>query len=239
MADHLWSEYQTNRSQESRNRLVEHYWSLTHAAAGKLRHTLTYGTTVEDLASSGVQGLIDAVERFDPSQGKFESYAFYRIRGAILDDYRRLSWVPRKLVSAFRALAEINRDEHSYTEAELADVIGVDVAELRKLMYFKGYHNLSHLDATMGADGDGISLSDMVASPEDGPEEILLKEYEDEEVARYVSELTDSDEVVTLSLYFFDELNLRQIGEVIGVTESRVSQIKKSALRHMRELYGG
>ena len=201
-----------------------------------------------DLVSYGIFGLIDALEKFDPAREiKFETYAIPRIRGAIIDELRSLDWVPRSVRTRARqierAIAVLERElMRAPTDDEIAKKLGIEPEELEDSLREISRTSVAALDelwSPMGG-GDQIALIDTI---EDGsgpdPESSLEQTEIREALAEAISSLPEREKLV-VTLYYYEELTLREIGEVLGVTESRVSQLHtKAILRLKAHLAGG
>ncbi len=225
----VWREYQATRDPEIRNQLVLQYSPLVKYVAGRVRSGLPASVESADLVSEGVFGLMDAIEKFDPDRGwEFQTYAVPRIRGAIIDSIRSADWVPRSVRSRLREVEtartalhqELGRDPE---DAELAARMGTSVAELRELVGKPTQMGSAGEDeiAELGDEGPGLEE----AFEDEGTRDLLR---------RAVRTLPERDQVV-IALYFFEGLTLAEIGQVLEVTESRVSQLRSRATRALRD----
>ena len=244
----LWQEYRRTHDQAVRDRLILTYAPLVKFVAGRLGSSLPAHVDEQDLVSYGLLGLIGAIERFDPDREiKFETYAIARIKGAIIDELRSLDWVPRSVRTRAReierAIAELERQLlRAPTDAEIAAKIGITSDELEGSLAEIGRSSMAALDElwTPSGGGDQISLIDTIEdttgpNPEFSLEQTELREALGEAIAR----LPEREKLV-VTLYYYEELTLREIGEVLGVTESRVSQLHtKAVLRLKARLSGG
>ncbi len=239
----LWARYKDSDDRSARDRLIVHYAPLVKYVAGRVRSGLPNNVESADLVSYGMFGLIDALNKFDiDRQIKFETYAINRIRGAIIDELRSLDWVPRSVRSKAKDLerahaaleAELKR---SPTESELCERMGLTRQALAKLMSQVAFTNVVALDEVThgGSDrGDKMTLGDLLEDPRAPDPEA---EYETVEMkvllAEQIAGLPEREKVV-LTLYYYERLTLAEIGSVLGVTESRVSQIHSKALLDLR-----
>lgn len=239
----LWRDYKTTGDRAHRDRLILHYAPLVKYVAGRVRSGLPNNVESADLVSYGMFGLIDAIDKFDiERQIKFETYAINRIRGAIIDELRSLDWIPRSVRSKAklleRAHAELEAElKRAPTETELAERMDLSRAQLAKLMSQVAFTNMVALDEVThgGADrGDKMTLGDLLEDPRAPDPEA---EYETEEMkillAEQIAGLPEREKVV-LTLYYYERLTLAEIGSVLGVTESRVSQIHSKSLLDLR-----
>ena len=223
----LWKEYQQTGDANLRNRLVMQYAPLVKYVAGRMRTRLPDSVDQDDLVSDGVLGLMDAVERFDPERGlTFQTFAVPRIRGAIIDGMRAMDFVPRSVRDKLRTVqkAQLALEERLGRTPEVEEVAaeaGMPVQQVRDLTkQASGNH----------ANLDDFDLADELSAATDtgveqGDDNALLM--------RMVQELAERDQVV-IALYYFEGLTLAEIGSVLGVTESRVSQLHSRATATLR-----
>lgn len=236
----LWKEFVSSQDPRVRERLVLHYAPLVKYVAGRVGTGLPTHVDVGDLIQSGIFGLVDAIEKFDPDRGlRFETYAMQRIRGAILDDLRSQDWVPRVLRSRAREIertldrlgAQLHRTP---TDVELATELGITLDELRDLYGQLRLTSVIALEDLVSAGKDSGSLVDTL--PDDDavdPATVLVDQDTMRQLADAIAQLTERDRVV-VSLYYFESLTLAEIGKVLGVTESRVSQLHTRAVLRLR-----
>ncbi len=244
----LWLEFASTRSPGIRDRLILTYAPLVKYVAGRLGSGLPAHVDEGDLVSYGLLGLIGAIERFDPTRDiKFETYAISRIKGAIIDELRALDWVPRSVRARARdierAIAELeSRLGRAPSDEEISAKVGITVEELEDSLTEISRSSIAALDElwTMsGEGGDQVSLLDTIEdtdgpNPQDALAQTELREALGEAIAR----LPEREKLV-VTLYYYEELTLREIGEVLGVTESRVSQLHtKAVLRLKSRLLG-
>ena len=240
--ERLWASYKDEGTNENRDRLILHYSPLVKYVAGRVAVGLPQNVEQADLVSYGIFGLIDAIEKFDLGRGyKFETYAISRIKGAILDELRSIDWVPRSVRAKARALerayAKLEADtSRTPSDAELATELGLTETQLQSTLNQVSFIGLVALDEmlSIGGDrGDSLTLGDTVADTSDGP----VAAYEMEEMrqllADSINDLPEREKVV-LTLYYYEGLTLSEIGEVLGVTESRVCQIHTKSVIHLR-----
>jgi len=240
--ERLWAEHKATGTTEARDRLILHYSPLVKYVAGRVAVGLPQNVEQADLVSYGIFGLIDAIEKFDPSRGyKFETYAISRIKGAILDELRSIDWVPRSVRAKARALerayAKLESEHHrSPTDSELAAELGLTEDQLQATFSQLSFIGLVALDEMLslgGERGESVTLGDTVADATEGP----VAAYEVEEMRQLLAEAINrmpEREKVVLTLYYYEGLTLAEIGEVLRVTESRVCQIHTKAVIHLR-----
>jgi RNA polymerase sigma factor FliA len=226
--EQVWKDYREKDDKALRDRLVLQYSPLVKYVAGRLRTRMPDSVDQDDLVSDGVLGLMDAIERFEPSRGlSFQTFAVPRIRGAIIDGMRAMDFVPRSVRDKLRVVqrAHVALEERlgrSPEDTEVAKEVGIPVQQLRDLsrQANSNHANLDDFDLadefTSAAD-HGIEEGDMNAS-----------------LMRVVDQLGERDQVI-IALYYFEGLTLAEIGQVLGVTESRVSQVHRRATGSLRE----
>jgi RNA polymerase sigma factor FliA len=245
----LWREYAKSKDQGVRDRLILTYAPLVKYVAGRLGSGLPAHVDENDLVSYGLLGLIGAIERFDPNRDiKFETYAIARIKGSIIDELRAMDWVPRSVRSRARdierAIGELERKLHrAPTDEEIAEKLGVTTDDLNESLTEIGRSSIAALDElwtiSSGGGGDQVALIDTIEDTQ-GPEpqselaQTELKEALGEAIAR----LPEREKLV-VTLYYYEELTLREIGEVLGVTESRVSQLHTKAILRLKARLAG
>jgi RNA polymerase sigma factor FliA len=236
----LWQEYHSTRDRALREKLVLIYLPLVKWSAARLKTTLPGAVQVQDLEGAGVRGLIQCLEGFDPERGiRFESYASTRIRGAMLDGLREYDWLPRSLRTkakdlerAFEAcecrLGDLPEDE------DVAGEMGLTIDEYHQMLEEVGSLQLVSLDSEpAGADGEG-SFHDIVADTEvEDPLYRLEQEEERRHVLAWLQDLPDQMRRVTV-LYYYEELTLKEIGQVMNLSESRVCQIHSAAIHSLK-----
>lgn len=239
----LWQRYQESPTRDRRDRLILNYSPLVKYVAGRVAVGLPQNVDQSDLVSYGIFGLIDAIEKFDPKRGfKFETYAIWRIKGAILDELRSIDWVPRsvraKARAVERAFAKLEaRLRRSPTEAELAGELGFTTNHLQGVLSQLSLTGVAALDEMLGDRGDAATLGDTIADRSEGPGALLERSELSAELAGAIERMPEREKIV-LTLYYFENLTLAQIGEVLGVTESRASQIHTKAVLHLRSRLG-
>jgi RNA polymerase sigma factor FliA len=227
LIDHSWQRWWTQRDVRARERLIVHYSPLVKFVAGRLGAGLPNSVDVGDLVGSGVFGLMDAIDRFEPDRGvKFETFAIPRIRGAILDGLRSLDWVPRSVRTRSRAVQEAmanleTRLQRSPTDDELAEELGVTLDELQRWLANIAVASVGPLDHVV------------IAGAEPGPH-AAVEDAELRHTMRHEVRRLPERERTVLALYYDEGLTLSEIGEILGVTESRVSQIHTKAVLQLR-----
>jgi RNA polymerase sigma factor for flagellar operon FliA len=244
----LWQDYRKSKDRALRDRLILTYAPLVKFVAGRVGASLPAHVDEQDLVSYGLLGLIGAIERFDPDREiKFETFAMARIRGAIIDELRSLDWVPRSVRTRARqierAIAVLERElMRAPTDEEIAKKLGITGAELEDNLHEISRSSVAALDELWSPSGSGdqIALIDTIRDETEPDPEMSLEQSEVREaLAEAISSLPEREKLV-VTLYYYEELTLREIGEVLGVTESRVSQLHtKAILRLKAHLAGG
>jgi RNA polymerase sigma factor for flagellar operon FliA len=238
----LWAEYKSSESQEARDGLIVHYSPLVKYVAGRVSVGLPQNIEQADLVSYGIFGLIDAIDKFDPGRNiKFETYAISRIKGAIIDELRLIDWVPRsvraKARSVEKAYAKLEAALlRTPSDAEVAEEMGVSESELQRVFQqvsFVGLVALDEMLSVSGERGESTTLGDTIADKGDGPMQAFEVEETKEVLADAINRLVDREKIV-LTLYYYEGFTLAEIGEVLGVTESRVCQIHSKAVLQLR-----
>lgn len=236
--ERAWQTWTERRDPAAREQLIVHYSPIVKFVAGRLAAGLPANVDTGDLISAGVFGLMDALDRFDAAVGaKFETYAIPRIRGAILDGLRALDWVPRSVRQRSRAIeSAISSLEHrlgrAATDDELADELGIDGDELQRWLASVAVASVGPLDHLMAAN-PAVEARPLVGLPDESPTSVV-EERELRQVMRdEIRGLPDRERTV-LALYYDEGMTLAEIGSVLGVTESRISQIHTKAVLLLR-----
>ena len=238
----LWSDYARTGSSEIREKIILEYAPLVKVVAGRLSMYLGYNVEYDDLVGYGVFGLIDAIDKFDPrKEVKFETYASLRIRGAILDQIRKMDWIPRTIRQKQKridcAIKEIEaREGRNATDEEVATQLGITDGEFLDWQNQMKVTNVVSLNEYM-EQGSEVPNTPNLPKQFDGPEDVV-------EQSELKQILTDSLELLTekerkvIVLYYYEELTLKEISNVLEVSESRVSQIHTRGLQKMKEKLG-
>ena len=242
----LWQEYRKSKDPELRDRLILTYAPLVKFVAGRVGASLPAHVDEQDLVSYGLLGLIGAIERFDPSREiKFETFAMARIRGAIIDELRSLDWVPRSVRTRARqierAIAGLEKELHrAPTDEEIAKKLGVTEEELDDSLLEISRSSSARSTSSGRRPGGRLDRPHRHDRGRVGPDpEMSLEQTEVKEaLAEAISELPEREKLV-VTLYYYEELTLREIGEVLGVTESRVSQLHTKAILRLKAHLSG
>lgn len=238
----LWDEYAKSGSSEIREKLILEYAPLVRVVAGRLSMYLGYNVEYEDLVSYGIFGLIDAIDKFDcTKEVKFETYASLRIRGAILDQIRKMDWIPRTIRQKQKkidaAMKEVEAAQgRNATDGEIADRLGISEEEL---LDWQGQMKITNLVSLNEYLETGSEIPNEKASSRhfDSPEEVVEQGELKKMLAEALELLTEKEKKVIL-FYYYEDLTLREISSILGVSESRISQLHTRALQKMKGKLG-
>jgi RNA polymerase sigma factor for flagellar operon FliA len=240
----LWHEYKRTGNESLRNELITMYTPLVKYLAGRITIQTQPHVEFDDLVSYGILGLIDAIEKYNPKMGsKFKTYATIRIKGAIYDELRLLDWVPRSVRQKAKEVEEVytsleRKLGRSATDEEVAKSMNITVEELNKITLEISRTSIVSLDdyKHLGKYGDNeLCIIDTVENQVvTGPETELEMKETKRLLMEAVNKLSQREREL-IAFYYYNELTLREIGEVLGVTESRVSQLHTKAIQHLRD----
>ncbi|HEX2016780.1 MAG TPA: RNA polymerase sigma factor WhiG [Solirubrobacteraceae bacterium] len=239
----LWRRFKASGDERARERLVVAYSPLVKYVAGRMASGLPAHVEEADLISYGLVGLISAIERFDLGREiKFETYAITRIKGAIIDELRSIDWVPRSVRARAREIERTNsklehRLQRAPTDEEMASALEVSVEEFQDSLLQISNSSVAALDelwTVSDSSGDQVSLLDTLQDP-DAPDPAHLVDATElkDRIADAIARLPEREKLV-VALYYYENLTLREIGEVLGVTESRISQLHTKAVLRLR-----
>ena len=228
----LWSSYKKEQDIEQRNALIEHYLPLVRLVAGRLAIGLPSHVDRDDLLSSGFFGLLDAIERYDPTRrNKFETYAGVRIRGAMLDYLRAKDWMPVTMRQRIRKYSDVSAQLASElgreaTDEEIRERMGIGEKEYRVMLRELGAATLIPLDDYLAGGGEK-------AAEDGGPSAQIEATEIKETLAAAIDRLPEKERIV-VSLYYYDELTLKEISKILHLTEARISQLHSKAVFRLR-----
>ena len=239
----IWFQYEEDRAnKELKDKLIIQYIYLVKYVSGRLRISLPATISTEDIASYGIEGLIDAVEKFMPSRGvKFETYALLRIRGAIIDRIRSFDWIPRGAQKRFKqmqaAISELQTIlNRAPTTEELSEKLGLSKAKVTSCLLEMESNTLVSIYDKRDSSSDGIELIDTIQDKKvHDPLEQLENRDVKKELSRALSNLPERERML-LALYYHENMTLKEIGNVLTISESRVCQLHAQAIMKLRKL---
>ena len=238
----LWEKYSQKQDSETREALIIEYVPLVKLVSGRLSMYLGYTVEYEDLVSYGIFGLIDAIDKFDYRKGiKFETYASLRIRGAILDQIRKMDWIPRSVRQKQRQIdAAITKlesaEDKTATDEEIAKELDISLEEY---YVWQGQTKVTGIASIEEFVEQGIEVRafDNQKYADNEPEKVYEKEELKNLLKESLDKLTEKERMVVV-LYYYEELTLKEISSVLEVSESRVSQLHTKALQKMKQILG-
>lgn len=234
----LWDKYMLKRTQEVREQLILEYANVVKLVAGRLSMYLGYTVEYDDLVGYGIFGLIDAIDKFDPGKGvKFETYASLRIRGAILDQIRKMDWVPRTLRQKQKKMDEAVQKIESEmgrpaTDAEVAKELTISTDEYDVWKSQTQFTNMISLDDYL-EQGSEVRMEQHQSGSFSTPEQEMEKQELKRMLVEAIGLLTDKERQV-ITFYYYEELTLKEISQILEVSESRVSQLHSKALQKIK-----
>lgn len=240
----VWTRFKERREQADRDQLIIYYSPLVKYVASRVAAGLPQSVDQADLVSYGMFGLIDAISKFDPGRGfKFETYAISRVKGAILDELRSIDWVPRsvrsKAKSVERAMLKLEGQLHrSPTDEEIAVELDLTIGQLNNIYNQISSLGMVALDEMLSFNGgEGLTFGDTLADRSDGPGGVYERVEMRQLLADAINRMTEREKIV-LTLYYYENMTLAEIGRVLGVTESRICQIHTKAVLQLKTRLG-
>ncbi len=237
----LWEEYQETHSPRIRNKILMAYLDIVKINARKMQAVYKNHAELEDIVNQGVIALIDCIDKYDYRRGvQFDSYASIRVRGSIIDYIRKQDWVPRsirkKSIDIERACMDLQNElSRAPTDDELAARMGMQVEEMNHMIgEMQGFMVLSYEELLQ----DNLDDSEEHKSSIKTPEQVLQTDELKRVIANSIDELSEKEKTV-ISLYYYEELKLKEIAFVLGLTESRISQLHSKALMKLKCRVGG
>lgn len=234
--DNLWNEYKLRDSKDAKEKLIVHYIELVKIICGRLYSTYNAHVEYDDLVSYGIIGLIDAIEKFDiKKEVKFETYANIRIRGAIVDQLRSLDWIPRSTRQKFKEFEEAvtklqNTKGYDVKDEDIAKELGVSLDDVNKLMGELATYSMVSLEEKISENSNfSIRSNQIDFSPEDN----LMEKEVKSSLTRIIDDLPERERTL-ISLYYYSELTYKEIAEVLGISESRISQLHTKIITKMK-----
>ncbi len=238
----LWEKYSQKQDSETREALIIEYVPLVKLVSGRVSMYLGYTVEYEDLVSYGIFGLIDAIDKFDYRKGiKFETYASLRIRGAILDQIRKMDWIPRSVRQKQRQIdAAITKlesaEDKTATDEEIAKELDISLEEYYVWQGQTKVTGIASIDEFV-EQGIEVRAFDNQKYADNEPEKVYEKEELKNLLKESLDKLTEKERMVVV-LYYYEELTLKEISSVLEVSESRVSQLHTKALQKMKQILG-
>lgn len=238
----LWQKYSRSRDEATKQELVLAYLDLVRQLSGRLAVKLPGCMNREDLESCGILGLLEAIDKFDPGMGiSFETFAYRRIQGAMYDEIRKANWIPRTTWQKLNNLYQIREKMEkslgrSVSDQELAEEMGTTVQEIHKLSSQLSRLTYLSLDDTPAEEEDDtVRFVDMLPDPSSpDPLQVVCEGNDKETLIKAIKLLGERDRLI-LALYYQEELTLKEIGEVLEVSESRVCQLHRRAIARLRK----
>lgn len=238
----LWEEYSRQKTESLREQIILEYVPLVKLVAGRLNMYLGYTVEYDDLVGYGVFGLIDAIDKFDYGKGiKFETYASLRIRGSILDQIRKMDWIPRSVRQKQKqiesAISKLEKEKGAnIKDRDIAEELGISLDEYRSWEGLTNISNIASLDEFMeqGSEGGAREFKNTTFLE---PEQMMDREEVKEMLVDALNLLTEKERKVVL-LYYYEDLTLKEVASVLEVSESRVSQLHSKALAKMKKHLG-
>lgn len=233
----LWAKYAQDRSLEIRNELVLHYTYLVKSIVYRLLPVYKGYSNFDDLLSCGILGLIDAIDKYTLKRDvRFEYYAAMRIKGEIIDHMRKQDWAPsslrRKIQSITAAYSELEKQyARTPTDQEVADHLGMEEEKLQKIMEKAHMFNVMHFEEMIN---DEYSLGQTIPDQGESSEEKLVNQEMKQQLGELIDDLPEKERLV-VTLYYYEELTLKEIANVLGVSESRVSQIHSKVILKLKD----
>ena len=236
----LWREYGEDPASEHKERIVKRYLPLIKYVVGRMAVSAPSGLDYEDLLSFGVFGLLDAIERFDVSKGfSFQTFAVPRIRGAVLDELRKYDWISRtgreKLQKLNRAIEKVLQDKGRLQDGWLMQEMDVDEKVYKETLELASRSYIVSLDEVISLEDGDVNLQGVLADDEEGIVSLLENQDDLNRIEEALKQLPER-EMQVISFYYYEGLTLKEIGHILGVTESRVSQIHGKAIAALRLL---
>ncbi|TVY10633.1 FliA/WhiG family RNA polymerase sigma factor [Paenibacillus cremeus] len=235
----VWKQWREDKILTAKQALIETYLPLVDYVSGRLSIGLPKNVSKEDLASCGIMGLIDAIEKFDYQRGlQFETYASWRIRGAMIDGLRQGDWVPRSVREKAKKIEEAYQKlEQQYlrsvTDAEISEYLQVSESEFHQMVQDIAVTTVCSIDDPIREEDSETRLSLLIDEKAENPESKVNEFYLKETLAKAIERLTEKERTV-VSLFYFDELSLSEIAEVMNLSPSRISQLHSKAILRLR-----
>ncbi|MDR2346039.1 MAG: FliA/WhiG family RNA polymerase sigma factor [Planctomycetaceae bacterium] len=241
-ADQLWILYKQNPTDQLRNRLIERYMPIVRNRAERIWARLPEGIELDDLISAGNFGLMDAIAVFDPNRGiRFEAFCLPRIQGSIVDELRKMDWVPRIIRSKVTKLNEAYKNlqiEHGRkpTDQEVADYLNISVSELQQIYAETHNVNISSLDKSWGDNDSSKEIREIDVVPDKRSEDPTERLAKIDVIRNFTKGLSKTERMIVI-LYYYEEFTMREIGAALELSESRVSQMHSAIVDRIKKMY--
>ncbi|MDR1485171.1 MAG: FliA/WhiG family RNA polymerase sigma factor [Planctomycetaceae bacterium] len=241
-ADQLWILYKQNPTDQLRNRLIERYMPIVRSRAERIWTRLPDGIELDDLISAGNFGLMDAISVFDPSRGiRFEAFCLPRIQGSIVDELRKMDWVPRIIRSKATKLNDAYKNlqvEHGRkpTDQEVADYLNISVDELQQFYAETHSVNIASLDKSWNGDEGSKEIREIDVVPDKRSEDPTERLAKIDVIRNFTKGLTKTERMIVI-LYYYEEFTMREIGAALELSESRVSQMHSAIVDRIKKMY--
>lgn len=235
----LWEQWKQDEDIETRKKLIELYLPIVDFVSNRMAANLPRSVSKDDLASNGVMGLIDAIEKFDHRRGlQFETYASWRIRGAILDGLRSGDWVPRSVREKAKKIDDAYQhlEQHylrSVTDEEVSDYLHVSVPEFQGMLQDVAVMSLCSLEDPIREEESEMRITMLVDETAKNPIYKVNEQYLKQSLVEGIEKLTHNERIV-VSLFYFEDLSLSEIAEVMSLSPSRISQLHSKAIMRLR-----
>jgi RNA polymerase sigma factor for flagellar operon FliA len=235
----LWQQWKEHRDIEAKKRLIEHYLPLVEYVSNRMAIGLPKNVSKDDLTSNGVMGLIDAIEKFDYRRGlQFETYASWRIRGAMIDGLRQGDWVPRSVREKAKKIEEAyahleQQMLRSVTDAEVSAYLNVSEREFQQMLQEIAVTTICSLEDPIREEETETRLSMLVDEKAKNPDYKVQEQFLKETLIKGIERLTEKERIV-ISLFYYEELSLSEIAEVMSLSPSRISQLHSKAILRLR-----
>ncbi|GFR37704.1 RNA polymerase sigma-D factor [Insulibacter thermoxylanivorax] len=235
----LWKEWKEHGSLEAKNQLIESYLPLVEYVSSRMSIGLPSSISKDDLISYGIMGLIDAIDKFDLDRGlQFETYASWRIRGAIQDALRQGDWVPRSVREKAKRIEEAygvleQQYLRSVTDEEVCEYLGITLKEFQQMLHDVSVTTVFSLEDPIKEEDSETRIATVIDDKAPNPESALHRQYLHEMLSQAIDRLTEKERTV-VSLFYFEELSLSEIAEVMSLSPSRISQLHSKALLRLK-----
>ncbi|MCT4606748.1 MAG: FliA/WhiG family RNA polymerase sigma factor [Marinisporobacter sp.] len=232
----LWDQYRKTNDKKIKDQLIVKYIDLVKIIAGRLYANYRNNTEFEDLVSYGIFGLLDAIDKFDPSKNvKFETYAYIRIRGAIIDQLRTLDWIPRSVRQKYKKIEDAyktieNKLGRSANDQEVAHELNISVAELNSMLGEVHSFSVISLEEKISNNANFTIMDEDISTE---PQQSLEKEEVKKILLESLNQLAEREKKI-VELYYYSELTYKEISAILGVSESRISQLHTKAIMKLR-----